>query len=76
MKLPAVPLPARQEIQAKAKKKNSVSISDMRDFFVEQGRTRIYEEAYLEYVDDVDPRRTKLSGKRSISEMETRGNHR
>jgi hypothetical protein len=38
----------------------------MRDFFVEQGRTRMYEEAYLEYVDDVDPRRTQLSGKRSI----------
>jgi hypothetical protein len=38
----------------------------MRDFFVEQGRTRIYEEAYCSYVDDLDPRRTQLSGKRSI----------
>jgi hypothetical protein len=44
----------------------------MRDFFDENGRTRTYEEAYWEYVDDVGPRRTQLIGKRPISEMETR----
>jgi len=38
----------------------------MRNFFVEQVRTRVYEEAYLKYVEEVIPRRTQLSGKRAI----------
>jgi hypothetical protein len=38
----------------------------MSDFFDVQGRTRIYEEAYYEYVDEVNPRRTPSSGKITI----------
>ena len=38
----------------------------MRNFFVEQGRTRVYKEAYFKYVEEVNPRRTQLSGKRAI----------
>jgi hypothetical protein len=38
----------------------------MRNFFDEHGRTRIYEEAYWQYVDDVDPRRTMLIEKMAI----------
>ena len=38
----------------------------MSNFFVEQGRTRVYKEAYLKYVEEVNPRRTLLSGKRAI----------
>jgi len=38
----------------------------MRDFFAVQGRTRIYEEAYYQYVDEVNPRRTPYGGKITI----------
>jgi hypothetical protein len=38
----------------------------MRDFFDERGRTRVYNEAYWQYVEEVNPRRTKLIGKRPI----------
>jgi hypothetical protein len=40
----------------------------MRNFFDGQGRTRIYEEAYFLYVDEVNPRRTPPIGKITISE--------
>jgi len=36
-------------------------------FFDEIGRTRVYEEAYFKYVEEVNPRRTQLIGKRAIS---------
>jgi len=39
----------------------------MSNFFDEQGRTRVYDEAYLSYVEKVNPRRTPLIGKRAIS---------
>ncbi len=45
----------------------------MRIFFAEQGRTRVYEEAYLEYVEEVNPRRTQLSGKIAIYKGEPSG---
>jgi hypothetical protein len=35
-------------------------------FFVEQGRTRVYGEAYSTYVAAGKPRRTPLGGKRAI----------
>jgi len=38
----------------------------MRDFFDEQGRTRVFVEAYRTYVADGKPRRTLLIGKRAI----------
>ncbi len=38
----------------------------MRDFFREQGRTRVFAEAYSLYVAGRDPRRTQLRGKRPI----------
>jgi hypothetical protein len=38
----------------------------MRNFFDEQGRTRGYNEAYLEYVEEVSSRRTQLIGKIAI----------
>ena len=41
----------------------------MWNFFDEPGRTRIYEEAYLKYVDDVNSRESAgggLIGKRAI----------
>jgi hypothetical protein len=39
----------------------------MSNFSGEQGRTRVYDEAYCSYVEKVNPRRTKLGGKRAIS---------
>jgi len=39
----------------------------MSNFFDEQGRTRVYDEAYFSYVEKVNPRRTQLIGKRAIS---------
>jgi len=39
----------------------------MSNFFDEQGRTRVYDEAYFSYVEEVNPRRTPLIGKRAIS---------
>jgi hypothetical protein len=36
-------------------------------FFGDPGRTRVYDEAYLLYVEEVNPRRTQLIGKRAIS---------
>jgi hypothetical protein len=39
----------------------------MSNFFDEQGRTRVYAEAYIEYVVGENPRRTQLIGKRAIS---------
>jgi len=39
----------------------------MRIFLVELDRIRVYEEAYLKYVEEVNPRRTPLSGKRAIN---------
>jgi hypothetical protein len=38
----------------------------MRSFFDGQGHTRIYAEAYTEYVAGKNPRRTKFIGKRTI----------
>jgi len=38
----------------------------MSHFFVEQGRTRVFGEAYLLYAAAGNPRRTPLSGKRAI----------
>jgi hypothetical protein len=38
----------------------------MRDFFGEQGHTRVFVEAYREYAADGNPRRTPLSGKIDI----------
>jgi hypothetical protein len=38
----------------------------MRAFFDEQGRTRVFVEAYTEYAADGNPRRTPLIGKRTI----------
>jgi hypothetical protein len=38
----------------------------MSNFFDEQGRTRVYEEAYFKYVDEVNPRRTQPIEKRAI----------
>jgi hypothetical protein len=38
----------------------------MSNFFAEKGRTRGYDEAYFSYVEEVNPRRTPLSGKRAI----------
>jgi hypothetical protein len=38
----------------------------MRNFFDEPGRTRVYDEAYLSYVEELNPRRTQLIGKRAI----------
>ena len=45
----------------------------MSNFFDEQGRTRVYNEAYCSYVEDVNPRRTPLIGKRAISGWELDG---
>ena len=39
----------------------------MSNFFDEQGRTRVYDEAYDSYVEKVNPRRTQRIGKRAIS---------
>ena len=39
----------------------------MSNFFDEQGRTRVYDEAYQSYVEEVNLRRTQLIGKRAIS---------
>jgi len=39
----------------------------MSDFFAEQGRTRVYGEAYFLYAATGEPRRTPLSGKIAIS---------
>ena len=39
----------------------------MSNYFDEQGSTRVYDEAYCSYVEDVNPRRTPLIGKRAIS---------
>jgi hypothetical protein len=39
----------------------------MRNFFGEQGRTRVYDEAYCSYVEKVNPRRTQFVGKMAIS---------
>jgi hypothetical protein len=39
----------------------------MSNFFDEQGRTRVYDEAYCSYAEEVSPRRTQLIGKRAIS---------
>jgi len=39
----------------------------MNNFVDEQGRTRVYDETYFSYVEEVDPRRTPLIGKRAIS---------
>ena len=39
----------------------------MRIFSGEQGRTRVYNEAYCLYVEKVNPRRTQLGGKKAIS---------
>jgi hypothetical protein len=44
-----------------------VSNLEMINFFDEKGHTRIYDEAYESYVENVNPRRTQLSGKRGIS---------
>ena len=38
----------------------------MRIFFVEQGRTRVYGEAYSMYVAAGNPRRTQFNGKKTI----------
>ncbi len=51
--------------------KETVSNSEMRYFFGEQGRTRVFAESYDEYVAEENPRRTPLIGKRTISESET-----
>jgi hypothetical protein len=40
----------------------------MSNFFGEQGRTKVYDEAYWSYVEEVSLRKTQLSGKRAISE--------
>jgi hypothetical protein len=39
----------------------------MSNFFDEQGRTRAYDEVYGSYIEEVNPRRTQLIGKRAIS---------
>jgi hypothetical protein len=39
----------------------------MSNFFDEQDRTRVYDEAYSLYVEEVTPRRTQLIGKRAVS---------
>jgi hypothetical protein len=44
----------------------SVSNSEMRILCSEQGRTRVYAEAYFSYVAGENPRRTPLRGKRAI----------
>ena len=44
----------------------NVSNSEMSDFSVEQGRTRVFGEAYFLYAATGKPRRTPLSGKRAI----------
>jgi hypothetical protein len=38
----------------------------MRDFFDEQGRTKVFVEAYISYAADGDPQRTPLIGKITI----------
>ena len=38
----------------------------MRDFCGGQGRTRLHDEAYEWYVEEVEPRRTQTTAKRSI----------
>jgi hypothetical protein len=43
----------------------------MRGFFDEQGRTRVFVEAYTEYAADKNPRRTPLIRKKSHLWMET-----
>jgi hypothetical protein len=40
----------------------------MRDFFDDQGRTKVYNEAYAEYVEEVSLRRTPAIGKITIYE--------
>ncbi len=47
----------------------------MSNFFDEQGRTRVYAEAYMRYVADENPRRTRLIGKRAISGWKLIGGH-
>ena len=57
-------------ISAHPKIKNGhelVSNLEMSNFSDEQGRTRVYNEAYLSYVEEENPRRTQLIGKRAIS---------
>jgi len=44
-----------------------VSNSEMSNFFDEQGRTRVYAEAYMTYAASENPRRTLIIGKRAIS---------
>ncbi len=41
----------------------------MRNFFDEQGRTKFCNEAYSEYVEEVNLRRTQFIGKRAISDI-------
>ncbi len=43
-----------------------MSNSEMSNFFVEQGRTRVCGEAYSTYAAAGKPRRTPLGGKRAI----------
>ena len=38
----------------------------MKDFCGGQGRTRFHDEAYYKYVEEVEPRRTPTTAKRSI----------
>jgi hypothetical protein len=44
-----------------------VSNSEMCHFSSEQGRTRVFTEAYMRYAAGGNPRRTLLRGKRAIS---------
>jgi hypothetical protein len=48
-------------------KDHYVSNSAMSNFFVEQGRTRVFGKTYSTYVAAGKPRRTLLDGKRAIS---------
>ncbi len=50
----------------KSRKYRFVSDSEMSNFFVEQGRTRVCGEAYSMYVAAGNPRRTPSGGKRAI----------
>jgi len=43
----------------------------MRNFCCEQGRTRVFVEAYKGYAADGNPRRTPLTGEITFSELET-----
>ena len=50
-------------------KMDTINFSNLKmsSFSGEQGRTRIYDEAYLSYVEKVNPRRTQIGRKRAIS---------